>query len=218
MSKELFEAIKARDKDKVEHLVKQNPSIVNAKNKFGQTPLYLASWFADDNTAIIECLIEKGAEVNKIVGPLGQTPLHMAVIVEGIENVRALVKANADTNIRDVNGQTPHDLVMIAIRGLVYINPAEQDASINRKQAILDLLKDGYQHKVKRARSSKSESPTVPVRQHPPSSSSSSASFSASIVTNSPVFNSSSSSVSDSLEQTVTPSPAASTPPSSPKG
>jgi ankyrin repeat protein len=78
---------------------------VNMQGSGGRTALHVASMlgFAE----IVEILIAHKANVN-CVDVDNATPLHMAVLWFGKENVlKALLNAGADPNIRDKNGTTP---------------------------------------------------------------------------------------------------------------
>ena len=82
---------------------------VNAKDGNGRTPLHHAAW--GGHKEIAELLIAAGADVNpKIQDRLfGGTPLHHAAI-EGHKEIAELLIANgADLNAKDGNGYTPLD-------------------------------------------------------------------------------------------------------------
>ncbi len=99
---------------------------VNFKNKTGQTPLgQAAGW----NTAeVVAALIKAGAEVNAKGSTFDATPLMAAATINPKERgvIFVLLKAGADVNIPDEDGQTPlmsevgrHDLDMEVINALI---------------------------------------------------------------------------------------------------
>jgi uncharacterized protein len=60
--REVFDAIKMGDTDKVEALVDKVPGLVNAQNHVGQTPLHMAAYYGFEQ--IVRVLISRDAEVN----------------------------------------------------------------------------------------------------------------------------------------------------------
>ena len=63
---------------------------MEAKNKFGATPLHLS-----DGPDVIKCLIDYGAEIN-VLSKVGTTPLHIAVVAGQIEIAKLLLDSGAD--------------------------------------------------------------------------------------------------------------------------
>jgi cytohesin len=84
-------------------------SDVNAKDKYGRTPLHLAA--EEGHKEIVELLISKGADLNAKGGRFGRTPLHQAATKEIAE---LLIAKGADVNAKfesgKLKGQTPLDL------------------------------------------------------------------------------------------------------------
>jgi ankyrin repeat protein len=79
---------------------------VNAKNRYGSTPLHRAAYAG--HKEIAELLIAKGADVNagdKV------TPLHYAAQGGEKEMVELLIVDGADVNKKDDDGKTPLDLI-----------------------------------------------------------------------------------------------------------
>ena len=113
----LINAIRANDTRAVEKAL--TPSLVNAADPSGSTPLHHAAGFG--NLAIMKALLANGAAVNA-KNRRASTPLHWAILDEA--KVRLLLDAGADKNARQADG-----------RSLVY-----QAASIANSTSILRLL------------------------------------------------------------------------------
>lgn len=70
------------------------------------TPLH---WMLDRAWArsSLDALLDRGVDVNRAVGPLGQTPLFVAALRRRREPLAPLVAAGADPNARTTGGMTP---------------------------------------------------------------------------------------------------------------
>ncbi|MGI9337932.1 MAG: ankyrin repeat domain-containing protein [Gammaproteobacteria bacterium] len=77
---------------------------VNAKDRHGQTPLYIAAW--KGHVQIILPLIKAGAGISA-KDKVGNTPLHVAAIFGQTEAIRALIKAGAYIEAKNNNEDTP---------------------------------------------------------------------------------------------------------------
>lgn len=76
-------------------------------DKNGNTLLHFAA--ASDNVPLIDSLIKSGVEIDA-QNKLGQTPLHIAYKHGKLETSLLLIRYNADTNIRDNDGNIPSKL------------------------------------------------------------------------------------------------------------
>jgi hypothetical protein len=74
---------------------------VNAKGKWGWTPLHTAAW--EGHADVVAALIANGADVNAKDND-GKTPLHWAMNADVVE---ALIAHGADVNAKDNEGSTP---------------------------------------------------------------------------------------------------------------
>jgi len=78
---------------------------VNAKDRYGCTPLYDALF--EGCLDVMELLIEHGAEVNAKNDEDGGTVLHEAAYSGDLEAVKLLISHGADIHTRDFEGETP---------------------------------------------------------------------------------------------------------------
>jgi sulfatase modifying factor 1 len=109
----ILEAAKAGDVSAVTKLLDSDPKLVNAVDRDGWSPLYLASGAGHRDVA--ELLIARGASVNAANNVGRATPLHAAAGLGQMDTARLLCAKGADTNARGMNGVTP--LVMAAMQG-----------------------------------------------------------------------------------------------------
>ena len=93
------------DMSKVQDLIKRGAD-VRAKNKWGRTPLHIAS--RDNSIEIAKLLLDAGADV-EAKDKWGQTPLHLASANNAIEIAKLLLDAGADVEAKDDDGETPLD-------------------------------------------------------------------------------------------------------------
>ena len=106
------EEAKAAHTADVTDMITDHPLLVFATNKYGFTPLHLATEYG--HTEVANALLEAGAEVNATITDgfgKGCTPLHVAAIKEHIDIAELLLTNGADPTVTDSNGQTPLDLV-----------------------------------------------------------------------------------------------------------
>nr|MCS5666406.1 ankyrin repeat domain-containing protein [Dehalococcoidia bacterium] len=82
---------------------------VNAKDKYGESPLLFAATFG--HKEIAELLIANGADVNTKIDKIGMTPLHIATGQGYKEIVELLIAKGADVNAviesGGLKGKTP---------------------------------------------------------------------------------------------------------------
>jgi len=87
-----------------------NGADVNAKNKFDETPLHIASTrrsaYPREEEDIIEMLLANGADINAKT-KAGRTPLHQAVVMRCKDHAELLLYNHADVNAKDKDGFTP---------------------------------------------------------------------------------------------------------------
>ncbi|MDQ7825956.1 MAG: ankyrin repeat domain-containing protein [Candidatus Eremiobacteraeota bacterium] len=102
--KDVFDAAKAGDIDKIRHYIEKDPSSSNKKDSWGRTPLHWAA--AGGHEEVVEYLILKGSAVTAKDGQ-GSTPLHLAGANNSLKAVKILVDKGADVNAGDNRLQTP---------------------------------------------------------------------------------------------------------------
>ena len=106
------EEAKANHTRAITQRITDHPILVFATDKYGFTPLHLATEYG--HTEVANALLEAGAEVNATITDgfgQGSTPLHEAAIKEHIDIAELLLTNGADPTVTDSNGQTPLDLV-----------------------------------------------------------------------------------------------------------
>ncbi len=159
MSADFFEAIKSGDKDKVEAMLAANPSLLEARDETGKSPIMTAAYFQQpeiarslvDQTVTITVfeaaaagklkqltlLLAKDPGLANAVAEDGFQPLNLAALFGHSALVEFLLKAGAWVNAPSKNklGATP--LNSAAARGYVDIAYAllEAGADPNARQA-----------------------------------------------------------------------------------
>lgn len=145
---DIFESSAIGKKDRVQTLLDENPTLVNAYAPDGFQPLGLACFFG--RTSVADLLLSRGAGVNSPSNNSSRVqPLHSAVAGRHYEIARSLLAHKADVNAVQEDGISPlhqaaqnKDLEMIKLL-LVY------NADLNIKKADgktpLDIaLENGY--------------------------------------------------------------------------
>ena len=83
-----------------------NGADINAIDERGNTSLHLAA--LKGHAVIAKMLISSGADVNAKRNSLGDTPLHLAVMLSpNLDLINTLIAAGADVNAKDNKGYTP---------------------------------------------------------------------------------------------------------------
>jgi len=100
---ELHKAAKLGDVRKIRHLIKSDKTLLDAKNKLGETPLHYA--VKGGCYAAIKELIVQGANID-VVDNNQQTALHRAVLLKNLRATERLLNAGADTIAIDIEGRT----------------------------------------------------------------------------------------------------------------
>lgn len=99
---DIFELARRGSVQEIKSLVKEKPSLLNAKDRRGSTPLILACYY--NNTDVVKYLIN---EVDDINGSNKDGSPLMAAAVKGYNTIaRLLLNAGADPNLEDMNQTT----------------------------------------------------------------------------------------------------------------
>jgi len=106
-AKEIIKAAKTANVPRLRELLTKDPSLLNARDKDGSTPLHCAVWKGHED--VVAFLIHAGAEVNvhNENDHWGTTPLHAAAHANESEIAQLLIDHGADINARDREGRTP---------------------------------------------------------------------------------------------------------------
>lgn len=138
---DIYEAASVGDGARVAQLLAEEPSLANAPNADGFTPLGLAAFFG--RPAAVAALLAGGAQVNLVSQSNvpyvpSNTALHAAIAGgANIEAVRLLLEAGADLSIRDSNGHLPLHVAAF------HTNPDLIDLLIERKAEVGAAAADG---------------------------------------------------------------------------
>lgn len=100
--KDLFFAVQVQDLPSLKALLSKGGDA-----NFRENGRSLLGWAAQNgNVAIVEALIEGGAKVNGDVDGVGHTPLMRAIETQQVEIVKVLLKAKADPNAKNSEGES----------------------------------------------------------------------------------------------------------------
>jgi len=111
LDNELLEAAKYGKAQTVKLLIEDGADI-NAKDKYGNTPLIIAA--RDDRAEIVKILIENGAEVNA-KNEKGETPLYWVLCNDNTEIAKFLIEKGADVKAKSCFGYTPLDFANVDV-------------------------------------------------------------------------------------------------------
>jgi ankyrin repeat protein len=105
--RELIKAAKKGDSARVAELLRSDPSLAQAREEDGSTPLHHAAWKGHAEVAVL--LLDAGAEVNaqNENGHYGGTPLHAAAHGNHRAVAEVLIARGSDLTARSCNGRTP---------------------------------------------------------------------------------------------------------------
>ncbi|HSE37574.1 MAG TPA: ankyrin repeat domain-containing protein [Blastocatellia bacterium] len=108
-NKEFIKAAKSGNVEKLQVLLKANPSAIHARDSDGSTALHCATW--KGHQAVVTFLLNAGADVNSHNNNdhWGTTPLHAAAHANQATIAQVLIDNGADVNARDKEGRTPLD-------------------------------------------------------------------------------------------------------------
>ena len=102
----LHAAARSRNFEMIRILIEYNPAFINARTKFGSTPLHLAlEGHNVKDDSVIRLLLDHGADTN-VQNQLGWTPLQFATRDGALEVVRLLLEHGADVEVTNNSGKT----------------------------------------------------------------------------------------------------------------
>ena len=103
----IIKAAKSGDVATMKSLLATDPSLIDAHDTDGSTPLHCAVWKGHEKA--VEFLVNSGANVNAVNqnGHWGTTPLHAAAHANQGKIAQLLLNNGADTKAKDMEGRTP---------------------------------------------------------------------------------------------------------------
>jgi ankyrin repeat protein len=106
-SKLIIKAAKHGDVGAIKSLLAADPSLIEARDSDGSTPLHCATWKGHVDAA--EFLIKSGADVNAVNqnDHWGTTPLHAAAHANQAKIASLLLNNGANAKAKDMEGRTP---------------------------------------------------------------------------------------------------------------
>jgi ankyrin repeat protein len=124
LTKEMIRAAKAGNTAKIQELLAQEPTLVQARESDGSTPLHYAAWKGHPEAA--KLLLDAGAEVDaqNEGGHWGGTPLHAAAHANQRAVAELLLAHGADPHAKSCNDRTPME-----------------ETAIHKASAVANLLK-----------------------------------------------------------------------------
>ncbi|HOI29530.1 MAG TPA: ankyrin repeat domain-containing protein [Melioribacteraceae bacterium] len=103
-AQEIFDAVKNKDLNLVKQIIDKESSVVNQKDKTGNTPLHGAAIIG--SVPISEFLLSRGADINA-TNTMQSTPLHTAIENKQDDVAKFLIEKGANLNIKGRGGNTP---------------------------------------------------------------------------------------------------------------
>ena len=100
----IHDAVKAGNVAAVTALLDKDPTLVNARDESGQTPLHLAA--QGTTAALLTLLVERGTEINA-VDRAGTAPLHILAARGNLPGITLLLDKGANINIESGDGSAP---------------------------------------------------------------------------------------------------------------
>jgi ankyrin repeat protein len=125
------------DLELMKKLVDEQGLEINAKDKYGETPLFYA--IRADKKEIVEWLLSNGADANSVSHD-GQTPLHYAVMYKNAAVAELLIKGGANKDALDAQGSTPLHLALSWGRSDAMISLLITKSNINLTEGTTPLL------------------------------------------------------------------------------
>jgi len=101
---EIHEAIENNDVDRVKSMLSQDPTTRDLDDGSGNRPIHVAVY--SGRTAILELLLEHGADVNSC-GDMNRIPLHFAAIEGKLAIAKLLINNGSHILVLDAHGNTP---------------------------------------------------------------------------------------------------------------
>lgn len=98
----VHETARAGRRAELEALLRASPTLRDARNSLGATPLHLAA--LNEDPGPLQALVAAGANPNARDGE-GRTPLHMAAFATRTANARLLLRAGADPLLKTDAGR-----------------------------------------------------------------------------------------------------------------
>lgn len=130
------------DLERVEAMLDAEPSLLEATNDMGKTPLHYAVTYGQRDVAA--ALLERGAKVHAAC-VTGMTPLHTAAMLNRVAEAELLLAHQARIDARDAFGDTPLHLAAIhnqdEITGFLIEHGADPTLLNNAGLTPLDLAR-----------------------------------------------------------------------------